>query len=25
MSKCGFKVFDVTETICLMEKDIKNW
>jgi len=25
MSKCGFDVLDVTDTMCLMEKDIKNW
>ena len=25
MSKCGFEVLDVTDTMCLMEKDIKNW
>lgn len=25
MSKCGFEVLDVTDTVCLMEKDIKNW
>ena len=25
MSKCGFVVLDVTDTLCLMEKDIKNW
>jgi len=25
MSKCGFNVLDVTDTTCLMEKDIKNW
>jgi len=25
MSKYGFEVLDVTDTLCLMEKDIKNW
>ena len=25
MSKCGFTVLDVTDTMCLMEKYIKNW
>jgi len=25
MSKYGFYVLDVTDTLCLMEKDIKNW
>ena len=25
MSKCGFKVLDVTDRVCLMEKNIKNW
>jgi len=25
MSKYGFEVLDVTDTVCLMEKDIKNW
>ena len=25
MSICGFDVLDVTDTMCLMEKDIKNW
>lgn len=25
MSKCGFSVLDVSDTVCLMEKDIKNW
>jgi len=25
MSKCGFDTLDVTDTVCLMEKYIKNW
>jgi len=25
MSKCGFNVLDVTDTVCLMEKNIRNW
>jgi len=25
MSKAGFEVLDVTDTVCLMEKNIKNW
>jgi len=25
MNKCGFEVLDVTDTICLMEKNIRNW
>ena len=25
MSKCGFEVLDVTDHICLMEKNIRNW
>ena len=25
MAKCGFEVLDVTDTMCLMEKNIKNW
>ena len=25
MSKCGFTVLDVTDTMCLMEKYIRNW
>jgi len=25
MSKCGFVVLDVTDTMCIMEKNIRNW
>ena len=25
MSKCGFRAIDVSDRVCLMEKDIKNW
>ena len=25
MTKCGFETLDVTDTVCLMEKNIKNW
>jgi len=25
MARCGFKILDITDNVCLMEKGIKNW